>query len=401
MLKSIVKMDKLNMKDRKGSTMITATLSMVVFILLVTAYISRISNEYILSGRSHVSAEAFCLAEAGVEYAIWELNFVKTWGAGHGWSAWNPTGSENGYQKTVNSFITQGGVLIGAYRVNVTDPTQGLVIIESTGYVPTITSPQATRRVRVRVRSSLFHGGIFSKGDLDLKNDFFSDSFDSTGGLSYAAYTALNAAGNEGDVGSNGEITITSGTVNGDVTPGPGETFGGGATVTGSTSPAGATVILPDVTVPGGLLNIGSITDNTTYTIGPGNVETYLCTGISLMGNKQLTVTGGGQLILYVTGDIDVGGNGFANTSGVPTNLVIYGTSTCEHIKFNGNPDVAAAIYAPNAEATIVGASATLYGAMTVKGYTGNNHVTVHRDLACDNLTPSFAQHAIFSWQEK
>jgi len=397
MLKSIVKMDKLNMKDRKGSTMITATLSMVIFILLVTAYMSRISNEYILSGRSYVSAEAFCLAEAGAEYAIWELNFVKAWAAGHGWSAWNTTG----FQKTITSFITQGGTGMGAYRVNVTDPSQGLVIIESTGYVPSIASPQATRIVRIKLRSSLFHGGIFSDGDLDLKSDFFSDSFDSTGGLSYSAYTALNGAGSEGDVGSNGEITIGGGTVNGDVTPGPGESFSGGATVTGSTSSAGASVTLSPVVVPVGLPNIGSITDDTTYNIPAGTSQSYVCTEIKLMGNKQLIITGGGQLILYMTGNIDVGGNGFANTSGIPTNLVIYGTSTCTDIKFNGNPDVAAAIYAPYADATIVGSSATLYGAMSVKGYSGNNHVTVHRDMACDNLTPSFTQHAIFSWQEK
>jgi len=175
--------------------------------------------------------------------------------------------------------------------------------------------------------------------------------------------------------------------------------------------------LLPDATPPAGFVadETGTIDlkNKNTQTIGD-TASNYELTGVDVSGT--LTVTGnvvmvltgdlnvkgeiiiepGATLELYVSGDIDVGGNGIANT-GKPENFLIYHTQTeadalangASSMKLHGTAPMSAAVYAPNTDISLRGGggSGAFYGAVVGNSvlFSGNNY-DFHYDEALADL---------------
>ncbi len=123
-------------------------------------------------------------------------------------------------------------------------------------------------------------------------------------------------------------------------------------------------------------------------------------------------------MIIYVTGDIDVGGNGIATAGNVPPNLLTYGTvdpanpsNKCTSVSIHGNGDFYGAVYAPAAGIQVSG-NGSVFGALTSNVVTinGSGHGGLHYDEALGNLgrtvtttstpTYSFTGYNRSSWRE-
>jgi len=112
---------------------------------------------------------------------------------------------------------------------------------------------------------------------------------------------------------------------------------------------------------------------------------------LNISGNAQLPATG--PVKIYVTGNINIAGNGVTTANNTPPNLLIYGTvdpnnaaNKTTSVSVGGNAAFYGAIYAPAADITVDGtAGAAVYGALTGKTATLNSGA-VHRDEALENL---------------
>ena len=226
-------------------------------------------------------------------------------------------------------------------------------------------------------------GLIFGDKMVKLSGRARTDSYNSLQG------PYISPGGNNGDVCSNGPINLSgSGQVNGDATPGPGESvsISGGAYVTGSTEPMASTMDLPDI-------DLGDIATNNdngpipyNLTLGSNNKVKhhkhkhhkrhydddddddqltltggrYYFTKLTIIGNGRITVTG--KTIIYITDKLTVSGNGIVNVSQEPIDLSVLITST-RPVGFASNADFYGFLYAPDAK-ILVTAKGDFYGAM-------------------------------------
>lgn len=200
------------LNEEKG--IILPIVLILTLILMITGlvFLSLGVQENRLVQREIKKRQAFYLAEAGVETAIWQLNYGdQPWLP---WSApWtedgdgNPTRTETLYDPQSSS--------VGDYEVTVFDKDSSEPVIESTGYVP---SKGAEGRVEKRVRV------ILEKGHHQM--------FDYA--IASAAGMIIESPGTEitGSCYAVGDITIQEAIVNGNAAAT--ESVINGGTVTGT-----------------------------------------------------------------------------------------------------------------------------------------------------------------------
>jgi hypothetical protein len=123
-----------------------------------------------------------------------------------------------------------------------------------------------------------------------------------------------------------------------------------------------------------------------------------------LKGNATLTLDTDATLKLFVEGDVSIGGNGILNSSN-PEYLEVIGTNTNEGeqtIKINGNGQLSASVYAPNANVELKGggSSGRVYGAVVAysASLVGNSHFSFDEALADVNLGGT--DYEVFEWLE-
>ncbi|HSB82370.1 MAG TPA: PilX N-terminal domain-containing pilus assembly protein [Candidatus Methylomirabilis sp.] len=279
----------------------------------------------------------------------------------------------------------------------------GVRRIISAEYRPEVTPPVAPSQIV----TDPFSNAVHSKSTVELIGGASTDSYDSRNG-------AYNVAGNRhenGDVSTDstaaGVVSLTSGsTVGGDVLCGPGcVTTGAGAaisnngTITGTLGQEPFVWNLPLPSVPSNLTNLGSVSlsgntkrDPCSLTLSEGS---YWFSSISITGGAKLCVTG--QVTIYVTGSINLGGNGVATANNKPPNFLIYGTSTnptnptapgaqtCTDVSIVGNGEFYGAVYAPNADINVSGNGA-VFGALAGKTVRINGNGGFHYDEALGTL---------------
>jgi len=159
---------------------------------------------------------------------------------------------------------------------------------------------------------------------------------------------------------------------------------------------------LPLITAPEELVDMGSDikVHGTTLTVGPtdngqyseielkkasnpgileingGDVVLYITGDISLGQDCQIVIKDGSTLVLYLDGDLDAGNEAGINNESVPSGLKIFGTSTEEqYLTLKAKSETLGAIYAPNA-VVIIMADNDVYGSVTAKIFelkTGGN----------------------------
>lgn len=143
------------LKTKEGQILILAIVFLAVVLILSASLFGNIATFLRLGARSIAREQANSMAEAGVDYAIWQLNK----NAGN----FTPPATETKIG-TSGSFIT-----------TITNQTSSLKTITSTGYVPNATNPQAKRTIKADVAVSsqtiAFHfAAQTGSGGLNMQN---------------------------------------------------------------------------------------------------------------------------------------------------------------------------------------------------------------------------------------
>ena len=362
------------------------------------SYLTLVYNQNLSTIRSQNWNMAIPVAEAGVEEALTHLHYHFT------------------------NLETQGWVLIGTnyfkerwigtnrYRAYISTSTPPIII--SKGYVReargTNFMPKPRTLQIMTTNDALFSKGIVAKGSIDLSgNSLRIDSFDSADPLHSTGgqYDPAKAKDN-GDVATDSEMVdsldVWNAEIYGHASTGPGGTVRlgpNGSVGNKAWHDAGSKGIQPgwstdDMNVDfativppftggvfgppsGSVLGVGY-----TYVLGSDN---YQLTTLSLSGQQKMVVTG--QAVLYVSGDISLGGqasitilpgasltlyaagantslggNGVINQNTASDRFIYYGLGNNTSISMSGNASFAGAIYAPNAAFTMGGGGNSSYG---------------------------------------
>ncbi len=340
---------------------------------------------------------AFNMAESGIDWAISRLN------------------SDTEYTGTSAYVPLDTNFMKGGFTVSVAKDTSypKIRIIQANGFAPSNdNTSRAYQNVKITAYaqygdSNLFDFAIFSKNSINLTASgtvASVDSYDSRDG----AYDS-SSSGGEGDIAANSiaanTITLGGNTlVNGDVLIGPngdistGISVGPNATYTGSSDTLSSEQQYPDPTVPVDISSSGdlSVSGNTNLVLTPG---TYYYTSLSISGNGQLTLTGPTEI--YVSGEISITGNGIATQDNLPTNLIIYVT-TSDTVKIGGNGAFYGGIYAPNSTVSNVG-NGGVFGSVVSENYVQTGNSSIHYDLAMQDIEnhQRYGDLEVLAWQEK
>lgn len=371
--------------------------------LLILAFPSfyKLSAYNELGEKSHRSLAAFTVAEAGVEMAIWELNFgdISTW-----------SGSSTFRTYVVPSIKPHISGFTGSFEVNVTNPDAMDPSIESVGKIEHREGSFIERKIRVELieqQLPFFDYGVF--GD-----------------------EWVNIASNldiQGDVGTNGTqvgaVTVdANSTINGDVSCGPegdpelaldiDET----AVITGIQEPASEPKDFAPVEPPEGLPYMGSasvkgdeltISGDGEYTdllieansqlIISGNVTLHVTSSFLMGSNTSLSVEEGGSLTLYLSGSVDMASNCSVNNLGQdPTKLKFYGTENLTGtVRFDSNQAFYGALYMPQAD-LIVASNINFFG--SIYGKTVQLNANVYVSYFEGQTDFSDYRFAVKSWQQ-
>jgi len=166
-------MRRLRLEPKPGQILILAIVFMAVVLILSASLFGNVSTFLRLGARSIQREQASTMAEAGLDYTVWQLN--KTAGS------FTPPAAE-----------TKIGVS-GSFITTITNQTSSLKTVTSTGYVPNATNPQAKRTIKA---------DVFSGQGLSFRYAVQVGS----GGVDMSQSSTIN-----GNVYSNGSITAGSG----------------------------------------------------------------------------------------------------------------------------------------------------------------------------------------------
>ena len=385
----------------KGTVLIVALFVTCALLIMAVPSIFKLLSYYSLTEKSHRSLAALHLAEAGIERAIWELNFgdITTW-----------EGTSENRTLAISSFQPYSGGRDGSIEVVVEDPASANPVIEAVGRI----EHQPPRRIEKRIRVVLEEREI----------PFFDYGVFGSESVSIASNLLI-----QGDVGTNstsfGAVTIASNsTITGSVTCGPGgdpETafdFADTVAISGTQSAAAELKDFPSVTAPEGLPYRGSVDvksgtltisedgeytnllvdQNSTFYIS-GDVTLHVTSEFRLGSNTELIIQEGGSLTLYMSGTIDMDSNCLVtNAAQDPTKLKFYGTDDLTGtVQFDSNTAFYGAIYMPQAD-LLISSNIDLYGA--VYGKTVELNANVYVSYQEGQTDFSEFRYGIKSWQE-
>ncbi|MBN2321968.1 MAG: pilus assembly PilX N-terminal domain-containing protein [Acidobacteria bacterium] len=448
-------------KNEQGFALVTTLLFLTVMGLLSTTLVFTVQNEMQSSASYKYSQQAFYVADAGVQKAVyWYRNSYDPLTAATGAGSYDTTeypveinsmpvmlagqaGSTSTFPDTSsiasffnefnNKTLAANQKNTGTYAVNATllkyesasfiDPNtfvqyQSAVErwrIDSIGYWGNANNPIGVSRIEAVIENSgnaLFDRALWGIDGVDLGGTVRVDSYDPEIGH----YDPITNAGSEGHVGSNASVSAV-GTVDimGDLAYGPTGSFSGGPniTVAGDILQLPQERIFPPIpnfTIPAGSPDLKP--KNTTITINPGTYGTIdimnngileLNPGVYYIDSLQQAALGAlkisGDTTIYVKSGLDLSGQGVINPMGDPTELTIYYDGVSE-AKFTGGSSAYMEVYAPEAPVTLTG-NADFFGSFIGKTLELTGTPEVHFSLGCldDNLMEQ--PFRILSWSQK
>lgn len=122
--------------------------------------------------------------------------------------------------------------------------------------------------------------------------------------------------------------------------------------------------------------------------VNGGDVVLYVTGDISLGQECQIVIKEGSSLVLYLEGDFDSGNNAGINNESLPENLKIFGTGNEEQsFTLKAKSESLGAIYAPNATITIMSDS-DVYGSVTAKSFELKSGGNFFYDKALGEVDP-------------
>jgi len=240
----------------------------------------------------------------------------------------------------------------------------------------------------------IFKWAIFGQTGITLSSGTRVDGYDSADGPYNAA-----TADSTGNLATNGNAALNSGTVWGNVTAAG--TVSNPKNVTGTvTQHATPFPTMPVVTCPTGGYTpsvpqgsgitydpaTGILRVSSTNLTLPAPPNQYYFHQVTLSGGATLTINGGGGHVdIYIDDQLTVSGGGIINVSSVPTHVTVFacgaGTSTWN---INGGSGAYFAVYAPTHNVTL-SASGDLFGAVVGASVQTQGGYRVHYDEALAN----------------
>ncbi len=392
----------------RGAVLAVTLLVTVAILMLMIPFLTKLSGQYRVTQNSYRNFAASNLAEAGLERAIWELNFGDI-------MAWD--GDDNLRTYSLSSVQAAGGGVIGDILITVADSLGEYPIIEATGQIDVSSSVSLTKTTRVVLKRAagepLFNVGVFADESVTLASN-------------------LNIAGSVGTNGTHpGALTIgNNSTVSGDASCGVGGepldaiVLEGTAEVLGDLKASSAYKELPSVSVPEGLINRGEfITVGETVVISEsgeyssfaletggvveieGDVAIYVTGQFSLGSNTELRIAEGGSLRLYLDSSFELDSNCSVNTTlEDPSKLVVLGTDNLTGtINLDSNTPFYGALYMPRAD-IVCSSNIDFHGSVIGRSVLLNSNVDLSYagDLVnLDGLPEWEAPLIVKSWQEK
>ncbi len=385
----------------RGAALFFALLVGVVMVVLALPFLFKMSSQFHITEKSYKSLSALNLAEAGVERAIWELNFgdISTW-----------SGNLLERNLTLSSVQTAQGFVIGNIDITILNPASDYPMVMSRGTVPWRGNLSIEKSLCVSLThstESYFNFGIFGDEGFDIHGNTYTDSYNSDVG----AYDPDNA-GNSGDVGTNAinqwDVVLLNNTVvNGDATTGAGSDpeyvirLKNSAQILGDMNTLDTPKLLPACEPPflpeKGVFYLDqnappvTITESGTYTgftMGSntkvtisGDVTLYVDGNFTMNSNSVLEILPGSSLTLVMgDGTFSQESNTQVNNLTMdPKNLAIMGTAEFENMIWRANTQFWGVIYVP--EATVDYASnSDLYGSIVANYLSMYSNAGIHYD---------------------
>jgi len=410
--------------EEKGFVLIVGLIVMTVLLLLAVPFLYQLSFENRLTVKSYKSSAALSLAEAGVERAIWELNYGDI-------SSW--TGDDTLRTMGISSFQTSDGNVIGDIEIRVEDPDGDNPVVSSSGRVALVESRVLYKGARVVLEEEKYKpwtNGIFGDEKLNFSSNAIVDSYDSREG----AYGGSNM-GSEGHVGTNGThygcIDLASNArIYGNAVSGPESNpedviiTWGNAEIFGEMDSLSEPHEMPSVPLPESLLYNGdySLGGNDSDTIDESGVFTsfrldsnctvtitadvtlFITGEFAMRSNSQLDIADGVKVTIYLGGSfIQHSNTQINNLSEDPTSLLIMGTDTFNgEMEWNSNSQFWGSVYVPKADVHL-NSNADFYGSISAKSFQCDSNSKIHYDLALAALALDGADGNPFkikSWQE-
>ncbi len=412
-------------RHEEGMVLVIGVIIMAFLLLLVLPFLYQLSAENRLTDKSFKSSTALSLAEAGIERALWELNFgdILTW-----------DGDSSLRTMSIASFQSPSGNVAGDIEIEVYNPETKQPVVESRGlvsYSDSALMAKATRAELAEIKYDPWNFAVFGDDDLDFSSAAEVDSYDSSSG----PYGGANV-GAEGNIGTNGTLfgsidMCSNSSVYGDAYSGSGTDPNnviitqGNAYIDGEKKSLYEEKEMPSVKPPEGLAFMGG------YSLGVGEVDTINSSGeftsLVLGNNSTLTITS--DATLYITGDFSMSSNSqlniadgvnvtiylggtftqasnsqFNNLSQDPTSLLILGTDSFNGtMTWNSNTDFYGAVYVPQAHVDF-NSNIDFYGSISAGTFEFNSNARFHYDLALAGLKRDDMEdlpYGVKSWKEE
>jgi hypothetical protein len=418
-----------NRQPKQGSVLLFTMGFTVLCGIALGSYFMLASQEHRTVIRSQSWNSSLCMAEAGVDEALAQMNASPGNFSANGWG-----GGSTNYGPVTRPLAG------GSYAVNITGGTTPTIYSTGSAWVAD-TSQQVSRRIKVTVSSqqmSPFTVALGAVTNINMNgNSLLTDSYNSqTNTMSTNGQYDPNKISTNGSVASEqGILNIGNQTVDGNVYLGPEASFQSkpNGTVTG-TIYYDYNVQFPPATLPSTDNNGNSISwlnppgnssahdfttggyyivsDSGTITVEPGITVTLQVTAQSF-APSSITLKGGitnsGSIIMYGNpnspgGSVTLGGNASGGAIGNrPVNFIFFGLDNLASITFSGTSDFAGAVYAPKTTVTLNGGGHgyNISGSVIAGQATDNGHYYIHYDESLGNWVggPNRGYIAT-SWQE-
>jgi hypothetical protein len=157
-------------------------------------------------------------------------------------------------------------------------------------------------------------------------------------------------------------------------------------TYTYNTITTNATTITKDFAVVTGTgnyqVNALSLAGQQDYLI-TGDTVLFIDGDFTMFGQSEIHILPGASLTVYVSGKVNLSGNGIMNLSQDSTKFTLRGLPSCTDINISGNASFTGSIYAPSADLSLNGSGTTIYdivGAVVSNTAYFNGNFNFHYD---------------------
>ena len=406
-------MKKLLKSKRRGSAIPLAVVAILILLAMGVGLLSLGFNGRLFSTRTASDIAARCAADAGLTMALFEMNQKL---------------QDKSFNEGILPYATDVKLPYSdqVYSYKVVKNFAGEYTIRSFGQ-----SGQAGRAIWASIGlKGAFDHAILTKGNLRLKSGTIIDGYNSADLSDTDVDVSIGSQGT-----SDGSVTLNNGVVvNGDVFAGGGDLDAAikdlGSKITGGKY-VSAPIDLPEVTAPalpvkgtalGAKGSVLSITeaDNGVYTaiklsstgkpgvleVSSGDVVLHVTGNIDLGNSCEIVVKGDATLTIYVDGNIVSGLGSGINTEAPPEQAAtfqLYATGEGpQDFDIKAKNKFTGVIYAPNADVDLY-ANGDAYGSVVADSFEFKSGGNFHYDEALskkNTVDDEAVQFVVTRWYE-